>query len=108
MKLFTLGSFMKNYKSSTNIWATFFRTSKSYYKHRIAYFSPPLIGENTFWVHFGRPCKEKYWYILWLFGIFHSAVLDLMAFWYIFPVLVCCTKKNLATLVPASDWSRQT
>jgi hypothetical protein len=26
------------------------------------------------------------WYILWSFGIF-------------FPVLVCCTKKNLATLV---------
>jgi hypothetical protein len=26
------------------------------------------------------------WYIIWLFGIF-------------LPVLVCCTKKNLATLV---------
>jgi hypothetical protein len=26
------------------------------------------------------------WYILWLFGIF-------------FPVLECCTKKNLATLI---------
>jgi hypothetical protein len=24
-----------------------------------------------------------------------------MVFWYIFPVLVCCTKKNLATL----EWS---
>jgi hypothetical protein len=39
-------------------------------------------------VHF-----KAIWYILW-------------SFWYIFPVLVCCTKKNLATLndiiVPAS------
>jgi hypothetical protein len=23
-----------------------------------------------------------------------------VAFWYIFPALVCCTKKNLATLLP--------
>jgi hypothetical protein len=28
---------------------------------------------------------QLFWYVLWLFGIF-------------FPVLVCCTKKNLATL----------
>jgi hypothetical protein len=33
------------------------------------------------------------WYILWLFGIFVGYLV------YIFPVLVCCTKKNLATAV---------
>jgi hypothetical protein len=27
------------------------------------------------------------WYVLW-------------SFWYFFPVLVCCTQKNLATLTP--------
>jgi hypothetical protein len=31
------------------------------------------------------------WYVLRPFGIFY-------VFWYIFPVLVCCSKKNLATL----------
>jgi hypothetical protein len=25
-----------------------------------------------------------------------------VAFWYVFPILVCCTKKNLATLAPNS------
>jgi hypothetical protein len=33
------------------------------------------------------------WYILWSFGIFHGYLVN------IFPVLVCNTKKNLATLV---------
>jgi hypothetical protein len=33
------------------------------------------------------------WYILWPFGIFTNGYLV-----YLFPVLVCCTKKNLATL----------
>jgi hypothetical protein len=31
------------------------------------------------------------WYVLLPFGTF-------MVIWYVFPVLVCCTKKNLATL----------
>jgi hypothetical protein len=33
------------------------------------------------------------WYSLWPFGIFNGYLV------YLFPVLVCCTKKNLATLV---------
>jgi hypothetical protein len=33
------------------------------------------------------------WSILWPFGIFYGHLV------YIFPVLVCCTKENLATLV---------
>jgi hypothetical protein len=31
------------------------------------------------------------WNILWLFDVF-------LVIWYIFPILVCCTKKNLAIL----------
>jgi hypothetical protein len=48
-------------------------------------------------------------YILWQFDIFYGNLVYLLAFgifywhfvviWYIFPVLVRCTKKNLATLV---------
>jgi hypothetical protein len=50
------------------------------------------------------------WYILWLFGIFYGYLVYFMAtylvyfmvIWYIFsPVLVCCTKKNRATLGPS-------
>jgi hypothetical protein len=44
-------------------------------------------------------------HILWPFGIFYSNLVYFMAIWYIFwlfgiffPVLVCCSKKNLATL----------
>jgi hypothetical protein len=35
------------------------------------------------------------WYILWSIGIFYGHLVYFMA---IFPVLVFCTKKNLATL----------
>jgi hypothetical protein len=34
------------------------------------------------------------WYLLWPFGTFYGRLVY-------FPVLVCCTKKNLATLVPS-------
>jgi hypothetical protein len=36
------------------------------------------------------------------FGIFYAIWYILWSFWYIFPVLVCCTKQNLATLVQAA------
>jgi hypothetical protein len=39
-----------------------------------------------------------FWYILWTFGIFCGNLI-----WCIFPVLVFCTKKNLATLVCTSS-----
>jgi hypothetical protein len=35
------------------------------------------------------------WYIL---GIFYGHCVHRLVAWYIFPVLVCCSKKNLATL----------
>jgi hypothetical protein len=34
------------------------------------------------------------WYSLWPFGVFYSYI----HIWYNFPILVSCTKKNLATL----------
>jgi hypothetical protein len=44
------------------------------------------------------------WYILWLFGLFNGHLVYFKAIWYIFPrfgilfpVLVYCIKKNLAT-----------
>jgi hypothetical protein len=49
----------------------------------------------------GKSC-----YILWPLGIFYDHCVHFMIIWYIlcsfgtfFPVLVSCTKKNLATLV---------
>jgi hypothetical protein len=50
------------------------------------------------------------WYILWQlvkfcqsillpFDIICGSWLNVLVIWYIFPILVCCTKKNLATLV---------
>jgi hypothetical protein len=37
--------------------------------------------------------------IVRLFGIVFGHLVYLMAIWYIFPFLVCYTKKNLATLI---------
>jgi hypothetical protein len=39
------------------------------------------------------------WSILRLFGVSCDHLVYFTVIWYIFPVLVCCTKKNLATLV---------
>jgi hypothetical protein len=38
-------------------------------------------------------------YILWPFGTFCDNLVHFVIIWYIFPVLVCCTEKNLATLL---------
>jgi hypothetical protein len=87
-------------------------------QHRVArwYIFKPEI---QIWVNFGGSFNRRCWYILWPFGIFQDHIVYLMAIWYIsrsyskfcghlvyfmvnlyiFPVLVCCTKKNLATLV---------
>jgi hypothetical protein len=52
-----------------------------------------------FWVNFCGSCKRRcwsnlprFWYILWLFGI-------LFCYLLYFPILVCSTKINLATLL---------
>jgi hypothetical protein len=42
------------------------------------------------------------WNILWRFGIFYDHLVHFVLIWYIFPVLVSCTKKNLATMLEAT------
>jgi hypothetical protein len=58
------------------------------------------------WANFARLCNGRCWYILWTFGsilqqfkIFHGLLVYFVVIWYIFPVLECNTKENLATLV---------
>jgi nitrogen fixation/metabolism regulation signal transduction histidine kinase len=38
------------------------------------------------------------WNFLWWFGIVYDHLVHFVSIWYVFPVLVSCTKKNLATL----------
>jgi hypothetical protein len=57
------------------------------------------------WIYLGKPRNGTFWYILWLFRISYGHLVYFMTLplvyfgviWYIFRVLVCCTKKNLAT-----------
>jgi hypothetical protein len=39
-------------------------------------------------------------------GRFYGHLIYFVALWYIFPVLVCCTKKNLATLQTTRTFAR--
>jgi hypothetical protein len=57
------------------------------------------------WGNFGGSCNGRCWYILWKLGPFYGLFLYFMDIAivrgnlvYFFPVLVFCTKKNLATL----------
>jgi hypothetical protein len=43
------------------------------------------------------------WSILRSFVIFYAHLVQFVVIWYIFPVSVFCTKKNLATLVPTRN-----
>jgi ABC-type uncharacterized transport system fused permease/ATPase subunit len=63
------------------------------------------IAEKEFQKQLQRRNLTKFWYILWCFGIVYNKLVYLMVKWYILwsfgivpPVLVCFTKKNLATL----------
>jgi hypothetical protein len=51
------------------------------------------------WVNFGVCYDGKCWSILWPCGIFNGLLLHFKVIWYILPVLVSCSQKNLATLV---------
>jgi hypothetical protein len=57
-------------------------------------------------VNFGGSCNGNCWYILWTYGLFYGHWKYFVAIWYISwsvgifsPVLVCCSTKNLATLI---------
>jgi hypothetical protein len=52
----------------------------------------------TIYVNSGGPSNGSCWYILSLFGLFYGHLVHFMVIWSIFHALVCCTKKNLATL----------
>jgi hypothetical protein len=58
-----------------------------------------LIPKIPIWVFFGGHWNGKCWCILWPFGIFHEHLVILLSFGIIFPDLVNCMKKDLATLV---------
>jgi hypothetical protein len=74
-----------------------------------------MVTKIQIWVNFGGPCSGRCWYILWTFGLctlrplvifyghlvyaLYGHLLYFMDIWYIFPILVCCTNNNLATLV---------
>jgi hypothetical protein len=67
---------------------------------QMVYFQIPI------WVNFGGPKIGKCRHILWPFGILYGHLGSFMTIWHIlcsfgtfFPVLVLCTKKNLATLI---------
>jgi uncharacterized membrane protein YhaH (DUF805 family) len=51
------------------------------------------------------------WSILWLFGLFYGYLVYFMVILYILwlfgiflPVLACCSKRNLATLMSVQGW----
>jgi hypothetical protein len=58
------------------------------------------------WANFRESCNGRCWYISWPFCLLYDQLVHFEAIWYIlwsfsifFPVLVCCNKENLATLV---------
>jgi hypothetical protein len=61
------------------------------------------------WVNFGGSCTGIFWHILWTLGPFYELSLYFWTFGIVsgnlvfFPVLVFCTKKNLATLIEALE-----
>jgi hypothetical protein len=67
------------------------------YESRVArrYIFKPKI---QLWVNFGGSYNRRCWYILCPFGRFCGHLVHYLVIWHIFPVLVCCDKKNLATL----------
>jgi hypothetical protein len=62
----------------------------------------------------GGSCNGKSWNILWTFGVFYGHWKYFMAIWFILwsfdiflPVLIFCTKKNLATLISVTpEWRK--
>jgi hypothetical protein len=55
--------------------------------------------KNPKWVHFGGSCNGRCCHILWPFGQFYCHLVYFGKCYLVyFPVLVRCTKKNLAAL----------
>jgi hypothetical protein len=68
----------------------------------MAYFQTKIPHLGKFWMDLQW---NIFWYMLWPFGIFYGQLIEFVSNWYIlwlfgifYPVLVCYTKKSLATL----------
>jgi hypothetical protein len=93
------------FQSSKKNFEAFLKVTKA--GCQMAYFQ---TKKNPIWVNFGGSCNGKCWYIICPFGQFYNHLVYFsnmyaVASWYILwssaifsPVLVCCTKKNLANL----------
>jgi hypothetical protein len=55
------------------------------------------------WVNFREYCNGRCWFILCPFSLFTDNWYLLWSFGIFFPVLICCTKENLATLLCVRD-----
>jgi hypothetical protein len=72
-------------------WIFFIRIARC---HTYFHTQNPTLGK--FW----RVLERKLWHTyLWPFLIFYAHLVYFVVLWFIFPVLLCCTKKDLATLV---------
>jgi hypothetical protein len=68
----------------------------------MVYFQTKNLKLGKFWnalgwkmlIYFMAICN-----ISWIFGTFYGHLVHFVFTWYIFPVLLSCTKKNLATLL---------
>jgi hypothetical protein len=77
----------------------FFSVTHEYRVARWYIFKPKI----QLWVIFGGSCHGTCCHVLWTIGLFYNHLVYFMDIWYIswsfgmiFPILVCCTKKNLA------------
>jgi hypothetical protein len=68
---------------------------KTQYCQMFQYFQTKNTNLDKFW----RVLNWKILLFLQPFGIFCGHMVYLVVIWYIFPILVCCTKQNLSTLI---------
>jgi hypothetical protein len=91
------------------------------FKQRLRFFLFQLIqtrvaGWHIFkskipiWVNFGGYCNGRFWYTLWPFGLLYGHLVYFVSFCYILGSFgicsrfcICCTKKNLATLIQTKN-----
>jgi hypothetical protein len=66
------------------------------------YLHTPLKARLLVWVA-RWCCDEICWYLIWPSGIFYGFWVYFRVIWYILPVWVSCSKKNLATLLPVAQ-----
>jgi hypothetical protein len=90
-----------NFRGKSKLGIVFPPLAPHYRAARLHSFIPKI----PIWVNFGGSCNGRCWYSLLPFGLFYSHLVYFVTISYnswsfgtFFPVLVCCAKKNLATL----------